>query len=92
MHMTIQTAGLVDWSQKLISTAAALSSAGSTITQLNLFFLVKEAARVKTAGNLHVVPSHSKTEGRVHETFRQFDVSTRYREICNHLAKGYHNS
>ena len=69
IQIVIQTAGLIVDSQKPIKTDAALSSAGSTITQLYLKRMRNVSYQLQANPIVPVIPAHGKRQARVYEAF-----------------------
>jgi hypothetical protein len=93
----IQIAGLAS-DQKLMSTAAALSSAGKTMTQLYCVNGEKSQSRELVPGILQsesathpVVPSHSKSESGSDEATSERNVAAGDGEVGDHLTERDHD-
>jgi hypothetical protein len=93
IQIVIQTAPLIVLFQKLINTDAALSSAGSTITQLYLIGKWNDSCqlgnRLSCTSIVPVVPAHGKRKARIHETFSECDMAPGYRQIGDHFSQRY---
>lgn len=88
-HIATQTAGLMSGLQKPNKTDAALSSAGKTITQLYLDSKdsTQRISAQSRQPNIPVIPAHRKRKCRIHKSFGELNVASRYRQIGNHFTQ-----